>query len=141
MQQALATLYQSPQKVITYTWLTSLVLLFITFLVMCVAVSCKSNTLEVMWHTDLLFFIHILFMHCRSPPLSADMSHGQHDRVSAFAGAWSTLLFIIISVVGTYFMSHVSTMVSHPTCAHLRTCFVDSLSPLTPSEYLLVLCL
>jgi hypothetical protein len=36
------------------------------------------------------------------------MSHGHHDRVTAFAGAWSTLLFIIISVVGTYFMSRVS---------------------------------
>jgi hypothetical protein len=41
----------------------------------------------------------------------ADMSEGHHDRVTAFAGAWSTLLFIIISVVGTYFMSHVSTSV------------------------------
>lgn len=37
----LDVLYQSPQKVITYTWLTSLVLLFVTFLVMCVAVSRK----------------------------------------------------------------------------------------------------
>mmetsp|Transcript_19510 Transcript_19510/g.36362 ORF Transcript_19510/g.36362 Transcript_19510/m.36362 type:complete len:172 (-) Transcript_19510:245-760(-) len=70
----LDVLYQSPQKVITYTWLTSLVLLFVTFLVMCVAVS--------------------------------HMSHGHHDRVTAFAGAWSTLLFIMISVAGTYFMSH-----------------------------------
>jgi hypothetical protein len=34
-------LAQAPQRVITYTWLGSLALLFVTFLVMCVAVSRK----------------------------------------------------------------------------------------------------
>mmetsp|Transcript_20038 Transcript_20038/g.28784 ORF Transcript_20038/g.28784 Transcript_20038/m.28784 type:complete len:182 (-) Transcript_20038:92-637(-) len=63
---------ESPKKLITYTWLTSLILLGITFIVMCIAASY--------------------------------MVEGSLEKVAAFAAAWTVLIFIIISAVGTVTM-------------------------------------
>ncbi|CAE7738343.1 unnamed protein product, partial [Symbiodinium microadriaticum] len=59
----------NPKKVITYTWLASMVILGMTFIVMCIAANY--------------------------------LTEGSIDKVAAFSAAWSIILFVIISVIGT----------------------------------------